>query len=113
PITAENYDVAWELLQKRYQNSRKIISILLNNIIDLPNLTDISLKNIRSFISQFNENAQALIALNHDIAKDNILLSAMLLRKLHADIRRKFESLRVNSQDLPSVGEVMTFLENE
>lgn len=37
----------------------------------------------------------------------------MLLRKLQPYIRKKFESSRVNSQNIPNVDEVIMFLEHE
>lgn len=113
PITEENYIVAWELLKNRYQNNRRMIIHYVNNLIDLSNITSGNSKAIRTFLSKFQENTQALEALKHEVRKNNIILSTMLLRKLDGELRKKFEDCREDSQKIPSVEEIMSFLEDE
>jgi len=36
--TGDNYEAAWELLTKRYEKRRKILSNHINRLMDLPNL---------------------------------------------------------------------------
>lgn len=113
PITSENYTIAWNILKQRYQNSRKIISYHTNNLIDLVPVSNPTARNLRSFVSSFNENDQALLALKHDVKKDNIILSSLLLRKLDSETRKRFENGRPDSQKMPDPKEIITFLENE
>ncbi|KAJ8946237.1 hypothetical protein NQ314_008936 [Rhamnusium bicolor] len=35
-ITDVNYDAAWELLKKRYENNRLLVSKLIDKILDIP-----------------------------------------------------------------------------
>lgn len=113
PIIPENYSVAWDILQNRYKNNRKIIIHYVNHIIDLPPIINPNSKNIRAFISHFQENSQALLALKHDVKKNNIILSTLLLRKLDGDLRKKFEDSRADAQKIPEVQEIISFLESE
>lgn len=113
PITSENYEVAWNILKQRYQNSRKIITYHANNIIDLPNVSNQSPKHLRSFITGYQENMQALLALKFDVKKNSLILVTLILRKLDGDLRKKFEDGRGDAQKMPDIQEIITFLENE
>lgn len=113
PITSQNYDIAWDILKQRYQNNRKIISLHINNLIDLPHVFNFTAKGLRQFISSYHENVQALLALEHDVSKDNIILASLLLRKLDSETRKKFEDGRTDSKSTPDSKEIISFLESE
>lgn len=113
PITSDNYKVVWDILNNRYKNNRTIIIHYVNRLIDLPQISNPTSKNIRAFISHFQENSQALLALNHDVKEDNIILSTLLLRKLDSNLCKKFEDSRVDAQQIPQVQDIISFLENE
>lgn len=70
--------------------NHRLTSLLFNKIIDLPIVTLLPLKNLRTFLNSFNENTQALKVLNCDIVQDNPPLATLLLRKLDSDLRNKF-----------------------
>jgi len=50
--TGDNYEAAWELLAKRYENRRKIVSDHINRLMDLPNL-NLKTNKQTQLISQF------------------------------------------------------------
>lgn len=85
----------------------------INNLIDMPSVANPTAKNLRNFISNCQENMQALLALKHDVKRNNGILSTLLLRKIDSDLRKKFEEGREDSQKMPEVQEIIKYLENE
>lgn len=123
-ITSANYLVAYNLLRDRYHNIRRLTTLHLNQILDLPNISATSVKLLRNFINLFYEHSQALIALDCDIStQSNPLLSALLLRKLDQELRQKLEVYRSSHSDsqdepaalhsLPAVQDIIRFLNTE
>ncbi|XP_046395239.1 uncharacterized protein LOC124162657 [Ischnura elegans] len=113
PLSDSNYLIAWDLLRKRYHNIRKLVSMHITKIMDMPNLSGNSLVSFRSFLSTYHENIQALSALGHDITKENILLVTILLRKLDFGTRKRLEDTRNENHELPIASELIKFLERE
>lgn len=119
-LTAPNYLVAYELLRDRYHNNRRLQSLHLNQLLDLPNITSHSIKGLRHFVNLYTEHSQALKALDCDVnSATNPLLSALLLRKMDQDLRKKLENFRSQSGDgadihtLPEVSDIIKFLNTE
>lgn len=113
PITSENYSVAWGLLTNQYQNIRKLTTLHINRILDLPLANMANLKSVRHLVNTFNENARALEGLGCEVTTDNPVLVTILLRKLDMEMRTKFESSRVGHNDtMPKVSELIEFLQS-
>lgn len=116
-LTAENYVIAYRLLTDRYQNDRRLKSFHLNNLLDLPSVTASRPQLIRQFINSFNENTQALSALECSVTGVNPVLSAMLMRKMDVELRKRFETFRGsnnnNRNDFPEVQDIISFLTKE
>lgn len=110
-LTAENYQVAYAILVKRYQNNRKLLSLHLNNVLELPNIVSHSSSDLKQFLNKFEQNKQALDALKHNIVDNNPLLVLILLKKLTRSLREKFEISRGENTNFPTVQELITFLE--
>lgn len=114
PLSNENYTIAWNRLVKRYHNKRRLISYHINKILDLPTISNPSLKTLRNFISTYNEHSQALVPLGTDISKESSVLVSLTLRKLDTDLRKRFEQSRTTSNDeMPTIMELINFLEEE
>lgn len=113
PVTHANYLIAWQTLTKRYHNSRLLITLHLNNLLDLNVSSNPSVKQLRHFISTFNENCQALLALGHDVTKESLILTTHITRKFGSDVRSKFEHSRTDSKEMPDIKEFINFLEKE
>lgn len=113
PVTPINYNIAWQTLLKRYHNSRVLISHHINNVLDMPSVNSCSVKHLRNFLVSYHENVGALKALGHDITTESLMLSSHLLRKFDFDFRSRFEHGRANSQNVPTVTELIDFIERE
>lgn len=112
PITPLNYCIAWQNLGQRYQNPRRLINLHITKIIDLPSININSVKGIRNFIDTFNENAQALKVLNHDISQELTLIT-LIHRKLDSELNKRFEDKRNLTHIVPKIDELITFLQDE
>jgi hypothetical protein len=117
-ISAANYPIAYQLLRDRYHNARRLSTLHLNAILDLPNITVGHTKGLRNFLNSFAEHTQSLGALNCDITTAvNPLLSAHLLRKLDQELRKKLEHFRSSQEcdihSLPTVKHIIQFLNDE
>lgn len=120
-ITEANYDVAYKLLHDRYHNPRRLTTLHLNQILDLPDVVATSIKTLRLFINLFHEHTQALKALDCDItSENNPLLSAFILRKMDHELRCKLEVYRSHNvnegpteNSLPKVKTIIDFLNSE
>jgi len=113
PITAANYNIAWQQLKKRYNNPRLLITIHVSNILDLPTMHNCSVKQLRTFISVFQENVNALRSLKHDVNTESLFLTIHILRKFDYDFKKKFENSREDPQQVPTVKELLAFIEKE
>lgn len=113
PVNAANYIIAWQTLVKRYHNPRLLVSLHVNNILDLPTLQKPTIKQLRDFLSSYNENYEALKALGHNISTESVLLTSCILRKFDASLRSEFEHKRADSQEIPNIQELISFLEKE
>jgi len=116
-LTSENYSIAYQMLRERYHNDRRLQSLHLNNLLDLQPITASRPNAFRQFIDGFTENSQALITLNCSVDGNNPILSAVLLRKMDAELRKRFEGFRMRSETgestFPLVKDIVTFLNKE
>lgn len=112
PMTNANYFIAWESLLKRYQNTRLLISLHVNNVLDLPVLHNPSVKQLRRFLSVLNENIEALKALDEEISQENLILTSHLLRKFDSDFRHHFEQSRSDNSVTPKLDELTKYIES-
>lgn len=117
-LTAENYVSAYQILRDRYHNPRRLQALHLNAVLDLPKITAGDSKGIRAFLNLYAEHSQALKGLNSDITSDsNVLLAALLLRRLDTVLSRNLEAFRANKQEavhtLPQHSTIIDFLELE
>lgn len=111
-ISDANYTIAYDILIKRYQNNRKLIGLHLNHILEMPTMTSYSVNALRLFLNSFTENTQALTALGCNITKDNPLLVLLILKRLDKATRTRFENQRGDQAELPTVNEIISFLES-
>lgn len=118
-LTTANYLIAYDLLRDRYHNTRRLQTLHLNQLLDLPQISSSSTKGLRLFVNQYTEHSQALKALSCDVGEHNPLLSALILRRMDSDLRKKLEASRSISSDdpsdhsLPEVKEIIKFLNTE
>lgn len=110
PLTNENYQVALDLLKKRYDNKLVIINSHIKGLLDTPSVANGSANHLRNFLSQIRQHLNSLRALNLPIDQWDLLLIYVLSRKLDFRTHQAFE-LERNSTELPKLIDFLTFLE--
>lgn len=117
PITEANYKIAYDLLKARYHSLRRLVTLHLTKIIDLPSI-NYNPTPMRAFVDAYVENMQTLKALGTDISGVNPLLSTLILRKLDVDLRKRFEHVHTSADDddvsgIPKAKDIIDFLDQE
>lgn len=121
PISENNYKVAYDLLKSRYHSPRRLVTLHINKILELPSI-NYRPTPMRLFVNAYNENMQALKALGTDIERKNPLLATILLKRMDDDLRKRFEHEHVQSREtsgdddntqVPEAADIIKFLNQE
>ena len=106
--SSENYKVAWELLQDRYDNKKVIIESHAKSILDLQ---PVSKENsIRAFLDQLQKHLRALRALGESVDSWDTLLLLIIKHKLTYQLRERWEDLTSESTS-PKMKQFLEFLQ--
>ncbi|XP_049869877.1 uncharacterized protein LOC126369487 [Pectinophora gossypiella] len=115
-ITEDNYQGAYDILIKRYDNKRKIATHHLEKILDIEPCNDKNINSLRIFLNTYHEHIKALEALNFDFQNNlewSFIIVTILLRKIPISFRREFERKLPLHTSIPAVESLITFLEHE
>ena len=93
-ISAENYDIAWQLLIETYQNNRLIIKTHINAVFNFPTTNKRTASSIRGLIDFFA--AQLKIFKNLGLSADYwaILIIHILINKLDFNTIKEWEGIQ-------------------
>ena len=106
--SSENYKVAWELLQDRYDNKKVIIECHVKSILDLQ---PVSKENsVRASLDQLQKHLRVLRALDESVDSWDTLLLLIIKYKLTYQLREKWEDLTSESAS-PKMKEFLQFLQ--
>lgn len=105
-----NYPVAWEILEKRYNQFAKIVASHLKALFDVSPLQRPSYQGIQSYLNKLETHCKALQSLNQSTA--DIVLLYLFTSKLdhETQLRRKKHITRTDHTTFPNVGELFNFL---
>lgn len=92
PMTADNYEIAFNSLKERYDNKRLIAFTHLQIIDSAPCLSNSkNVKSMRLLVDTFTENLSALKNLGFDIQSWDFLLFYMFSKHLDSETMTRFE----------------------
>ena len=86
-----HYQIAWETLRTRYDNSTALRRHHLNSLLDLPPIVKQSQTSIREFVDDANSHLAALKSLGEPVEHWDSLIVALLFRKLDQITIREWE----------------------
>jgi Protein of unknown function (DUF1759) len=112
PLTAENIQKAWEILEERYDNKRIITQQHFKSIVNASALKLETASGVRNLLNIFRENNAALDSLNSN--NYEYLLGFLFLEKLDPETRKYVElslSTRENSGDPPTYEEIIKLVQ--
>uniref|UniRef100_T1GD04 Uncharacterized protein n=1 Tax=Megaselia scalaris TaxID=36166 RepID=T1GD04_MEGSC len=110
-INADNYFVARQLLQNRYQNTRRLVNSYLMKLYDFPLMKTECSKSLKSILNTINDCTSALKRL--DLPIEDYRLVYHLCRKLPISLLSAWEELQGASTDLPAFSTFVSFLETK
>lgn len=111
-VTEQNYDIALDLLKKRYENKRIIINSHLKSIFDLPSLTKENSHSLRTLLDTFLKDFRSLKNLGEPVENWSSILIYVLLSKLDFSSKREWENSIKDKHNivLPTIDEFIDFL---
>lgn len=109
-VSSLNYNAAWSLLCKRYDNKRLLINYHISALLNVQQITRESERSLRFLVDHVTKNLRALSSLGQPTDKWDILLIFMLSSKLDSHSLRKWEELRNSFDDVPTLDLFHKFL---
>lgn len=107
-----NYILAWELLKKRYDNKRRIITNHVQNILNINSVTRDSAIGLRQFINTIQTQVNCLRALGQKVDEWSAIIIPVLLTKLDQATVKEWEA-NINNEDnnmVPTNDQFINFL---
>jgi hypothetical protein len=108
--TDDNYDIAWALLESRYQNERELFFAILKRFVSQPVMTAESSTALRSILDTSKECIRALGNLKVPVGQWDGILVFLILQKLDLESKKAWE-LSLPHTNIPTLTELESFLE--
>ncbi|XP_047990354.1 uncharacterized protein LOC125229535 isoform X1 [Leguminivora glycinivorella] len=111
PLTTESYPIAIDLLKQRYDNQKQVVNHHIVSILDLPPMQRASAGCIRNLVSATRQHLGALTNLNAPVSQWDLIVVAILQRKLDQYTLRAYHLENQGNNELPKLHDFLTFLE--
>ncbi|XP_055590082.1 uncharacterized protein LOC129742234 [Uranotaenia lowii] len=111
-LSADNYQIACDMLEKRYENKKLIVKAYLDALFGIEPLKKESGEALNHLVSDFDRNIQMLGKIGEDTEKWSTVLAYMVCTRLDSVTLRQWESHH-NSKDVPTYQKVMDFLRDQ
>lgn len=99
-FTSENYDVAWELLCSRYNNSKLLVHNHIKSIFELEPITKESSVALRRLVDNLYKHLRALEVLKQPTIHWDALLVFLISSKLDRSTAREWERFKMSCNSL-------------
>lgn len=109
-LTDNNYEIALQLIENRYDNPRKITEMYIDTILDL-SMTSGKSASIKLFHDTLKECIEGLNNVGIQ-AEESAFITRMCIRKLDFESLKVFEQNLTNPKQLPSLQTLLSFLES-
>jgi hypothetical protein len=107
-VSSENYNVAWDILKKRFCNKRLIVHDHIIAITKAPQVIKASHSSLRCFLDTLNSNVAALRQLEVPIDTWHALLVVIIVDKLDDNLAREWQATLTD--EVPTYGQTIEFL---
>ncbi|XP_055588738.1 uncharacterized protein LOC129741063 [Uranotaenia lowii] len=111
-ITAANYQVAWSLLEKRYEDKKLIVKAHLDALFAIEPIRRENSESLNRLISDFDKNLQMLDKIGENTESWSTLLAHMICMRLDPVTLRQWETHH-NSKEVPTYFNLMNFLRDQ
>ncbi|XP_070526174.1 uncharacterized protein [Cardiocondyla obscurior] len=112
-VTADNFENAWQALNLRFENKRRLVRSHLSTLLNLPTVSKESAGELQALIDKVNSTIASLKKLDRR-PKDlwNDILVYIVSQRLDAPSRKSWSMRISDSDDLPSFSELLEFLQH-
>lgn len=111
-VTAANYTVGWNTIERRYNNKRIIVESHIESFLRLPKMKTESAVELRQLVDKVRESTGCLEALN--VAVNGVwdpIMTVILKQKLDVETQRCFEISLENPNELVEFEDMLEFLD--
>ncbi|KAL0839771.1 hypothetical protein ABMA28_016409 [Loxostege sticticalis] len=109
-FSADNYDIAWELICERYNNKRLLINNHIKALFEIEIITRESSRSLRNLVDTINKNVRSLKALNLPIQYWDAMIIHLASSKLDSVTSREWEEERNKLKDIPTLQQFNDFI---
>ncbi|XP_055589056.1 uncharacterized protein LOC129741357 [Uranotaenia lowii] len=110
-LSGSNYDVAWNVLEDRYQNHKLIVKAHLDYLFAIERMKRENFECLNQLISDFEKHLQMLAKIGEDIGGWSTILVHMVCCRLDP-ITLKLWETNHNSKEVPCYENLIMFLKN-
>ena len=109
-ITDDNYQVAWDLLVKQYENKREIARTHLERLFEQESVMPDGGLSLRGLVNRTNECMRSLKILGAPVETWDVMVCFVVCKKLDAESRQQWE-LTFHDGSFPKLDEFLEFLD--
>ncbi|XP_055589698.1 uncharacterized protein LOC129741909 [Uranotaenia lowii] len=109
-LSEANYDVAWKMLEVRYENKKLIVKAYLDALFALEPLKKENYDGLNFLISEFEKNLMMLQKIGEHTESWSTILVYMLCARLDSATLRQWET-HYGSKEVPTYEELLLFLQ--
>jgi hypothetical protein len=109
--TNENYKAAWEILESRYNNKRRIVYTHFRTLLELSPIRDESSKELRRVLDTANSSMTAIKLQTDELGQLDQFIVYLISQKLDKESKKHWEEYLKASTELPDFKKLNTFLE--
>ncbi|KYQ46894.1 hypothetical protein ALC60_14093, partial [Trachymyrmex zeteki] len=108
-----NYAITWELMKKRYENTRLIINTHLKGLFELAPVAKSNHANLRNLVDEVRIHIRSLQPLKLPVQHWDAVIIYLITNKFDSAMREEWEMEISPKQtdQLPELEEIMAFLE--
>ncbi|XP_055603757.1 uncharacterized protein LOC129751989 [Uranotaenia lowii] len=111
-VTAANYSVAWDLLQKRYENKKLIVKAHLDALFSIEPIKRESFEALSHLISEYDRNLLQLAKIGEETEGWSTVLAYMVCSRLDSSTLRLWEAHHA-SKEVPTYDDLIDFLRQQ
>ncbi|XP_055527967.1 uncharacterized protein LOC129720510 [Wyeomyia smithii] len=108
-ITAANYSVAWELLNKRFDNKKMVVKTYLDSLFAVEPMKRECYESLARLIDDFERNLRMVEKMEIDTKGWSVLLAHMVIARLDSSTLKQWENYNL-STNAPEYDNLIAFL---
>ncbi|KPJ09618.1 hypothetical protein RR48_13252 [Papilio machaon] len=112
-FTAENYEIAWQLLLNKYDNDRRRVNNLMNELFNFPTIKKESSRDLKSLVDNIKTSLCALKSLGQPTDHWDTIVIHLMVRKLDSVTFREWENQCNTLTNTPNLKQFLEFISNK